>query len=127
MVGPGYPSDYLRCLNGLTNERPIILYDQLECGKSDRPHDKSLWTLEHFVEEIHIIRRCLALDQIHLLGHSWGSIVVTEYMLGKPSGIASLVLASPCLDVSMWYEDADQNRKTLSPEIQKVFERHTRN
>src|SRR5262245_38772201 len=40
--GPGFPSDYLSPLAKLGDERPVVFYDQLGCGKSDRPTDKSL-------------------------------------------------------------------------------------
>src|SRR2546421_539893 len=44
--GPGYPHDYLKPLEQLSDERPVILYDQLGCGKSDRPPNRALWRVE---------------------------------------------------------------------------------
>lgn len=41
--GPEYPHDYLEALSALGNERPVIFYDQLGRGKSDRPADLRLW------------------------------------------------------------------------------------
>ncbi len=40
--GPGFPHDYLEPLEPLSNERPVIFYDQLGCGNSDRPQNLSL-------------------------------------------------------------------------------------
>src|SRR5215212_2519187 len=37
--GPGVASDYLDPLGGLGDERPVYIYDQLGCGRSDRPAD----------------------------------------------------------------------------------------
>ena len=44
--GPGAPHQYLNPLKALANQRPVIFYDQLGCGRSDRPEDSSLWTVE---------------------------------------------------------------------------------
>ncbi|HYU75049.1 MAG TPA: hypothetical protein VEL31_20470 [Ktedonobacteraceae bacterium] len=40
--GPGFPHDYLEPLQQLADERPVIFYDQLGCGKSERPDDLTL-------------------------------------------------------------------------------------
>lgn len=70
--GPGVPSFYLKPLQGLAEDRPVIFYDQLGCGRSDKSSDTSLWTVEHFVRELGEVRQALNLDEIHLYGHSWG-------------------------------------------------------
>jgi proline iminopeptidase len=50
--GPGIPHDYLTALEALAVERPIVFYDQLGCGLSDRPDDLTLWHIDRFVEEL---------------------------------------------------------------------------
>ena len=40
--GPGAGHDYLEPLERLTTDRSVIFYDQLGCGKSDQPDDRSL-------------------------------------------------------------------------------------
>lgn len=70
--GPGSSCYSLQGLKELAKDRPVIFYDQLGCGKSDRPADKSLWRLERFVEELAQVRQALNLDEVHILGHSWG-------------------------------------------------------
>lgn len=50
--GPGAPHDYLEPLAALAGERPVVFYDQLGCGNSERPGDAALWTLERFVAEL---------------------------------------------------------------------------
>ncbi|MDB5233344.1 MAG: hypothetical protein JWR44_337 [Hymenobacter sp.] len=47
--GPGSGSGAFGNFTALANERPVILYDQLGCGKSDRPDNPSLWTLSCYV------------------------------------------------------------------------------
>jgi len=45
--GPGAPSWYLKPLEALGRERPLIFYDQLGCGRSDYITDTALMTVEH--------------------------------------------------------------------------------
>ena len=42
--GPGFTHYYLEALESLADRRRVIFYDQLGCGRSDRPGDPSLWT-----------------------------------------------------------------------------------
>jgi pimeloyl-ACP methyl ester carboxylesterase len=39
--GPGAASDYLQPLDALADERPVVFYDQLGGGNSDRPDDEA--------------------------------------------------------------------------------------
>lgn len=125
--GPGSPHDYLEPLERLANERPIIFYDQLGCGKSERPDDKTLWQRSRFVEELRQIRKALKLEQVHLFGHSWGSMLAIDYALTKPDGLMSLVLASPALSIPRWLDDMEHYKNSLPVDIQKVLEEHERN
>jgi proline iminopeptidase len=122
--GPGIPSDYLQPLDALGDERPVVFYDQLGCGKSDRPDDTSLWRVERFVDELATVRRELGLNQVHLYGHSWGATLAVEYMLTKPEGVESLVLASPLISTPRWISDQDKYREALPKKIQEILNRH---
>ncbi len=77
--GPGVPHDYLLPLTALSGERRIILYDQLDVGKSDKPSDPKNWTVERFVAEIDALRKALGLEPMHLFGNSWGGTIAAEY------------------------------------------------
>jgi len=122
--GPSFPHNYLKPLESLSDERPVVFYDQLGCGNSDRPEDPNLWHTERFVEELAKVRQSLNLEQAHILGHSWGSMLAIDYALTKPEGIMSLILASPCLSVPRWIEDTAIYRKKLLIEVQEVLDRN---
>lgn len=122
--GPGAPSYYLKPLAGLGNERPVVFYDQLGAGHSDKPTDTSLWRVERFVEELGQVRKALGLHEVHLFGHSWGAMLAVDYMLTHPKGVQSLILASPALSVPRWLADADSLKATLPDSIQRVIARH---
>lgn len=99
--GPGVGHDYLEPLATLGTDRPVF-YDQLGCGRSDKPDDPSLWRIDRFVQEVTAVREALGLDRVHLLGHSWGGWLAIEYMMGKPPGVASLTLASTSASLPQW-------------------------
>ncbi len=104
--GPGAPHDYLEPLAALADERPVVFYDQLGCGNSDRPDDPALWTTARFVEELAAVRAALGLREVHILGQSWGTMLAVEYMLAKkPGGVRSLVLTAPFLSAPLWIAD----------------------
>ena len=121
--GPGYPHDYLEPLQQLADERPVIFYDQLGCGQSDQPDDRALWRIDRFLRELEQVRRSLALAQVHLFGHSWGSMLAVDYVLGGES-VTSLILAGPALSIPRWRADAAQLRKTLPAEVQETLACH---
>lgn len=122
--GPGVPHDYLEPLAALADERPVIFYDQLGCGKSDRPGDASLWRIERFVEEVGLVRRALGLERIHLLDHSWGGWLAAEYMMTKPIGVVSLIMASSNFSLPRYQAAAKRAIAALPPEVQTVIQQH---
>lgn len=108
--GPGIPHDYLQNLELLGDERPVIFYDQLGCGRSDRPSDAALWTRERFARELGAVRTALGLDEVVLYGHSWGSLLAVDYLSGrggaKPAGVRGAILAGPALSIPRWVQDS---------------------
>ena len=72
--GPQVPSDYLFPLEAL--DRPVLFWDQLGCGRSDRPEagDQRYGC----VGAVHDLRNVLEandLDDYHLYGQSWGGLL----------------------------------------------------
>ncbi len=119
--GPGVPHDYLDNLGELGDGRPVVFYDQLGCGRSDRPTDVELWTVDRFVRELGQVRAALGLDEVVLYGHSWGAMLATEYLLTQPKGVKGLILAGPALDMAQWAADANALVATLDPATQATI------
>lgn len=124
--GPGRQSCYLDPLaERMSVHRPVVLYDQLGTGRSGRPTDPSLWTVERSVRELAALREALGLRKVHLMGHSWGGAVVGAYVTrDKPSGVESVVLAAPLLSTRMWIADANVLRAQLPIETQEILRRN---
>ena len=121
--GPGTGHDYLEPLQSLGDERPVVFYDQLGCGKSDIPDDMSLYALPRFVEEVDAVRRALGLERVHLLGHSWGGFMAIEYMSGQPSGVVSLTLASTSPSTRAFETAARGLLAGMPEDMQRTIER----
>ncbi|MDX1480059.1 MAG: proline iminopeptidase-family hydrolase [Woeseiaceae bacterium] len=123
--GPGGTSCGYQQFSVLGDERPVIRYDQLGSGRSGRPNDKSLWTVERYVEELHELRESLGLDRLHLLGHSWGAALAAAYLLEKGTdGVVSVTFSSPLLSTPAWVADANFLRKQLPADVQETLDRH---
>lgn len=123
--GPGGTSCSYYALGGGTSARPVVFYDQLGSGRSGRPDNPGLWTVERFIEELHTLRRALGLKRMHLMGHSWGATLAAAYVAAKgTAGIESLILASPLIRTEDWIADADRLRQQLPAEVQETLRRH---
>lgn len=123
--GPGLPCDYLRDpLIALTDAGlRVVTYDQLGCGQSDRPKDKSLWTIGRYVEEVDTVRKAMGLGRIHLLGHSWGGWLAIEYALKYQRHLSSLILSNTCGDMPHLIAELNRHREALGPETVAMMQR----
>jgi proline iminopeptidase len=119
--GPGYSSFYLKPFEDLGDDRPVVRYDQLGGGKSTRTSDTTTFTIPHFVAELDSLRRSLGYDRVHLMGHSWGTILAVEYYLAHPEHVASLTLGSAALDIPAWERNAKRLVATLPDSDQKAI------
>ena len=121
--GPGSTHNYFRPLERLADERPVVLYDQIGCGNSDRPRDVE-WDVTVFRDEVAAVREQLGLDRIHLLGTSWGGMLAQEHVLSGADGIAGLVLSSTLANLQLWNDEQLKLKAELPPEVIELLERH---
>lgn len=124
--GPGSSHDYLEPLAELANTgRRVIFYDQLGgAGNSDQPHDPSMWTVELYRDELATVIESLELRRYHLFGSSWGGMLAMEHALTRPSGLASLVIASSPSSIPQWVAEANRLRAALPPDLQDKLLKH---
>lgn len=80
-------SNYLHNLKALSTNYgiPVVLYDQVGCGKSthlrEKRLDTSFWTVELFIAELDSLLEHLGIaDDFDLLGQSW-------WVLPKPKNL----------------------------------------
>ena len=121
--GPGSTHNYFTPLEGLATERPVVFYDQIGCGKSDRPQDIE-WNLDVFLEELLAVRDQLGLERIHLLGTSWGGMLAQEHVLSGADGIVSLTLSSTLANLALWNDEQLKLRAALPAGVVAVLDLH---
>jgi proline iminopeptidase len=98
--GPGAAHNYLLSMKALADERPVIFYDQLGCGKADAPADDAIYTIQRSVDELDALRATLGLDKVVLHGHSWGTLVAIEYLCqGRGKGVEKVILSGALASV----------------------------
>ena len=105
--GPGFTHYYLEALESLADRRRVIFYDQLGCGRSDRPGDLTLWNVDRFVEELAQVRSALKLDRLHLFGSSWGGMLAMQYVLDRRPDLESLILCGSPASMIRWVSDCE--------------------
>lgn len=81
----------------ISEERPVYAMDLLGFGKSSRPkfEKKAENSENQFVESIEQWREATGIENMILLGHSFGGFLVTGYALKYPHRIKHLILADP--------------------------------
>ena len=119
--GPGYPSYYLNPLKALAHNRSVIMFDQLGCGRSDKLVDTTLMTIDAYVAQTKKLIEHLKIKELIIYGHSWGTTLGTEYYDKFPDGIKALILGSPCIDLTMWQQDADTLMSILPDTIESTL------
>src|SRR5437763_1882771 len=96
--GPAAGHEYMECFESFFPKEGIEFYeyDQLGSSYSDQPKDSSLWTIDHFVDEVEQVRQALHLDKdnFYLLGHSWGGILALEYALKHQDHLKRLIISN---------------------------------
>lgn len=122
--GPGSTHNYFEVLDALAETgRAVISYDQLGCGNSYVEGHPELWCQKTWDEELIQLRRHLGLDEVHLLGQSWGGMLAIEYLCDyAPEGITSVILSSTLSSASLWAHEQHRMIRFLSEEDQKAIQ-----
>jgi len=116
--GPGGTHEFFECFDGYfpNEEIEYIYYDQLESYYSDKPNDSTLWTTQHFVEEVEQVRKALNLnkDNFYLFGQSWGGILAMEYALKYQDNIKGLIISNMMASIPEYEKYA---KEVLGPQM----------
>ncbi len=123
--GPGSAHNYMLDVSRVAETgRQVIFYDQVGCGLSTGPDDMAEYTFELFIDELNNLRDYLRIEDIHLLGHSWGGMLAIEYLLSKPQGVHSAILASAMISMPLFTKELSRLRAKLPKGVQKTLEKH---
>lgn len=122
--GPGSTHNYFEVLDKLATEdgRKLIMYDQIGCGKSYVENRGDLWNMATWIAELMALRQYLKLDELHILGQSWGGMLLLHYLCNhKPAGITSIILSSTLPATWMWRKEQLRLIKSLPEHMQQAI------
>ena len=111
-------------MGGVAASRPVVTYDQLGSGNSDRMLDlEREAVLPRFVAEVSSVRKHLGLEKVHLVGHSWGAAIALEYILtGDSAGVLSVSFVGPLLSTPRSIRDANSLVALLPQDAQTAIQ-----
>ena len=112
--GPGACHDYIEAIAAVSaTGRRVVFYDQQGCGNSDQPDDPARWTVDFYVREVEAVREAMGLERVHILGQSWGGMLLMEYLVRQPAGVVSGTIASSPASMPMWVTETARLRADL--------------
>ncbi|KAK4197544.1 Alpha/Beta hydrolase protein [Triangularia verruculosa] len=122
--GPGIPHDYLLPVSLISTDYtiPVVMYDQVGCGRSTRFHPQqyppNFFTVDLFLAELDNLIRSLGITVYDLLGHSWGGMLASSYAITQPTGLRKLILCSTPSDMRTFVQVGAELRSCLPQDIQ---------
>ena len=125
---PGSTHNYFEVLDRIAEEdgRQLVMYDQIGCGNSYVENRPDLWNSKVWIEELIELRKHLGLDEIHLLGQSWGGMQTLEYVCNyKPEGLKSIILSSTLPASWLWAEEAQRMIAQMPQDMQDAIKKAT--
>ena len=86
--GPGAGMhSILPSLKPFADEYVLIFYDQRGGGRSTLPEDTTKLQAEYFVEDLEAVRTHFGFDQMNVITHSFGSVLLAKYATQYPNKI----------------------------------------
>ena len=124
--GPAFTHEYLECFESFFPKEGFEFYeyDQLGSYYSDQPKDSSLWTIEHFVDEVEQVRNAIGANKenFYVLGNSWGGMLAMEYALKYQDNLKGLIVCNMMASIPDYEKYnavlREQMRKSLVDSLQ---------
>lgn len=123
--GPGMTHDYILSLADLSEYGfDVFFYDQLGCGKSDRPKNIALFTVERAVEEVEEFRKKMKLGKIHLIGSSYGGLLSLAYAIKYEENLKSLTTIGGYANVPLAISEMTKMKSRLPRNVRATMKKY---
>jgi proline iminopeptidase len=76
----------------MARNHSLLVYDQRGIGRSTLVSDSTALAAQRYVEDLEAIRIHLGLEQLTLLGHSWGAAPAALYAMQYPERVRRMIL-----------------------------------
>ncbi len=122
--GPGSTHNYFELLDCIAQSgRQVISYDQLGCGNSYVEGHEELWNMDTWENELCELIKHLGLTKFHLLGQSWGGMLLLNHLLEKDqSSVCSAILSSTLSSSKLWGIEQHRMISYMSKEDQDAIQ-----
>lgn len=124
--GPGSGRDSFELLDDLAyqDDRTLLSYDQLGCGKSsDETIPDELLCSRTWVDELSNLLDSLKWPKVFLLGHSWGGMLLLKYLTERNDDrIQGVILSSTLPSSALWAKEAKRLVSYLSEADREAIE-----
>lgn len=112
-LGQRYPAKY-----------NVVAYDVRGTGESGRPVDRSGYQLPQLVSDVGAVIDSLGVDQVHLIGHDWGSIqgwtaVTDDSVLGRIVSFTSI--SGPHLDYAGRFLRSPRTPRAVADVVRQIM------
>jgi proline iminopeptidase len=125
--GPGLTHEYLTPLADLAGVGyEVVFYDQLGCGRSQRPVTYRDYSIAAGADDADRLRRALHLGRVHLFGHSYGGALALEAAVRHPGAWRSLVVSSGFASMRTLWRGHRLRISQLSPASRRAWLRDDR-
>lgn len=123
--GPGCRLDSLLPLADLVQfGYRVVLYDQIGCGKSERPTSTEYYTQSRAVDEVEGVRKVLRLGRVHLFGGSYGGALALDVALKYPKSLRSLVVYSGFANSALFEKEFARLQSEMPKGIRDTVEKY---
>lgn len=116
--GPGGSPESLKpIVDYVSEDYYTILLHQRGTGLSSNRTDSAVMTIDQHVDDISCILKQEKIDNIFIIGHSWGAMLALDYMVKKPDNVKGLVLiGSYGCSLDFMKEINNEIMKRITPE-----------
>ena len=108
----------------LADRYNVVAYDVRGAGESSTPADRSGYRLTQLAADISAVIDSLGVDEVHLLGHDWGSIqgwaaVTDESVMGKIASYTSI--SGPHLNYAGWFLRSPRTPRAVADVVRQFL------
>jgi len=100
----------------------VVWYDQLGCGRSEKPTSYRNYTIERSGDEAEAVRQHLHLGRVHMWGHSYGGCLALQTILNHPTGFRSLIVSSGFANTAEWLAELRRLISRLPAKMRMAIE-----
>lgn len=121
--GPGAAHYGIRDFDSLSLKgHQLIYFDGFGRGKSDTAKVVTEYSLKRDIEDVEGLRTALQLQQITILGHSYGGVVAQGYALKYSQHVSHLILANTFHSYAMWQANDDNANHEIATNYPEFWE-----